>query len=297
MPAHRSAAAAEHASAKKVLAQELARLRSVSGQSLAALSDLTTYDRAYLHKLETGKSSGSPEVLAALDAVYGTGQHLQELWELAKNEAHPDKYKRFMERERQATSRQQYSFSTVPGLLQTKGYMQELLGTHRAHSEEDRSRLIAIRLARQSMVLGKSPQNYRVILDEAVLCRPTRDRQVWQEQLTALIEAAGAPNIQIQVLPFAVGLHDLLGESLTLLRLKTGKLIAYLEGGVTHSLIEDLDRVEQLCLAYDLTRDSALSPAESTHFLRDLLKDTQHASDSSRPAERSQRLAQVQSQQ
>ncbi|MYY13571.1 helix-turn-helix domain-containing protein [Streptomyces sp. SID4919] len=261
-------------SAKKVLADELSRLRAASGRSLAALSDLTTYDRAYLHKLETGISSGSPEVLAALDAVYGTGRHLRDLWKLAQQEIHPDKYKRFMERERQATSRHQYAFGILPGLLQTKDYMRELFDTHRPHAEKARSRHITVRLARQAMMRGENPQHYRVILDESVLHRPTKDRQVWQDQLSALVDAAEAPHIRIQVLPFSAGLHGLLGESLTLLRLRTGKLIAYLEASRWADLIEEPNQVEQLHLTYDLLRDSALAPSESAEFLKELMKGT-----------------------
>lgn len=41
-------------SARQMLATELARLREESGKSLATLGEETTYDRAYLHKLETG---------------------------------------------------------------------------------------------------------------------------------------------------------------------------------------------------------------------------------------------------
>ncbi|MFD8934113.1 helix-turn-helix domain-containing protein [Streptomyces sp. NPDC059578] len=295
MPAHTSTTAGR-ASATRVLATELARLRSASGQSLAELADQTTYDRAYLHKLETGKSSGSPEVLASLDSVYGTGELLQSLWELAREEAYPDKYKRFMERERHATSRQQYSFSTVPGLLQTKDYMQELMAVHLTNTEEQRSRYIAVRLARQAMVRGENPQYYRVILDESVLHRATRDKQVWQEQLAYLIEAAGARNIQIQVLPFSAGLHGLLGESLTLLRLDTGKSLAYLEGNRTVNLVEQPARVEQFQLTYDLMRDSALSPGESVRFLNELLETTRNACSPPHSAGRVAELAQVQPQ-
>jgi hypothetical protein len=269
MPAHRSPAIGG-ASAKRVLAAELTRLRSVSGQSLGALSDLTTYDRAYLHKLETGKSSGSPEVLAALDAVYGTGQHLQDLWELARGESHPNPYSRFMERERQAASRHHYASSVVPGLLQTKSYMQELFETGRQPTEKAVSRLVAVRLARQTLLRGKSPQHYRVIVDESVLLRPLKDKDAWQEQLAALSKAAKLPHVHIQVLPLSAGLHALVGASLTLLRLRTGKTIAYREWSHAAQLIEEPNQVEQLHSALDLLRDSALSPTESVQFLKDL---------------------------
>ncbi|MFI6084375.1 helix-turn-helix domain-containing protein [Streptomyces sp. NPDC051217] len=45
-------------SARQMLAKELARLREESGMSLAALGEETTYDRAYLHRLETGARAG-----------------------------------------------------------------------------------------------------------------------------------------------------------------------------------------------------------------------------------------------
>lgn len=69
----RKSNAGQRPSARQMLAKELARLREESGKSLATLGEETTYDRAYLHKLETGTRVGSPEVIAALSAVYGTG--------------------------------------------------------------------------------------------------------------------------------------------------------------------------------------------------------------------------------
>lgn len=51
------------ASARVMLYETIARLREESGKSLAELQELTTYDRAYLHKLETGARLGSPQVV------------------------------------------------------------------------------------------------------------------------------------------------------------------------------------------------------------------------------------------
>ncbi|MGW6310041.1 helix-turn-helix domain-containing protein, partial [Streptomyces niveus] len=51
--------AGQRPSARQMLAKELARLREESGKSLATLGEETTYDRAYLHKLETGARVGS----------------------------------------------------------------------------------------------------------------------------------------------------------------------------------------------------------------------------------------------
>ncbi|CAO0829612.1 hypothetical protein SMICM17S_05785 [Streptomyces microflavus] len=88
MPKRASDSSGE-ASARKMLHETLKRLRDRLGLSLEELHDETTYDRSYLHKLETGARLGSLEVMAALDKVYGTGEQLQQLWELARHMPRP----------------------------------------------------------------------------------------------------------------------------------------------------------------------------------------------------------------
>lgn len=274
MPEHKS----KKASARRVLASELARLREEGGQSLAELADLTTFDRSYLHKLETGAKLGSAQVMAALDTVYDTGRHLQILWELAKDDAFRDRYKRFMELEREATVRYTYSAATVPGLLQTAAYARELLSAARPVDEHDVEEQVAARLGRQEILhRGDSPLPFRALMDEAVLRRPTGDAETWREQLEALLAAVERPHITLQVVPFSVGLHGLVGTSLTLLWLPDGTTVGYTESGYGGDLTEDVTEVERLRLAYDHLRDSALPPGRSVAFVRDLTKDVPDA--------------------
>ncbi len=262
------------ASARHMLASELARLRGDGGRSLADLADLTTFDRSYLHKLETGAKLGSSQVMAALDGVYDTGRHLQLLWELAKDDAFRDRYKRFMELEREATVRYEYAAATVPGLLQTAAYARELLSSARPADEHDVEEQVAARLGRQGILhRDSSPLHFRALIDEAVLRRTTAGEADWREQLEALLTAAERTNITLQVVPLAVGLHGLVGTSLTLLWLPDGTTVAYTESGYGGELIEDVTEVERLRLAYDHLRDSALPPSHSVTFVRDLVKE------------------------
>jgi transcriptional regulator with XRE-family HTH domain len=256
-----------------VFANELRRLREVSGWSLSELADKTTYDRTYLSKLENGHKLGSIEAVAALDAAYGTGNHLQQLWRLAGDEVVPDRYRRYMQLEFDARVMQKYSISTIPGLLQTEGYARAQLLTARPRSEEALSEGVAARMARKAILDGDDPPHLRALLDESVLRRRTADPDIWREQLQALLDEK-RPNVTIQVLPLGAGLHDLLGGSLTLLWLPGGKSVAYAESGVDGSLIEESTEVEQLKLSYDLLRDSALSPSESRAFIRHVMEDS-----------------------
>lgn len=266
------------ASARQMLAGELARLREEAGRSLADLADETTFDRSYLHKLERGAKLGSLQVMAALDAVYETGRHLQLLWELAKDDAFRDRYKRFMELEREATVRYEYVSATIPGLLQTAGYARELLAAARPADGQDVEEQVAVRLGRQELLYRDgSPLQFRALIDEAALRRSTADPDAWREQLEALLAAAELPNITLQVVPLSANLHGLVGTSLTLLWLTDGTTVAYTESGYSGDLIDDVTEVERLRLAYDHLRDSALPPGPSVAFLRDLVKDVPDA--------------------
>lgn len=269
----RKSNAGQKPSARQMLAKELARLREESGKSLAQLGEETTYDRAYLHKLETGARVGSPEVIAALDVVYGTGGHLSLLWQLARHEGFADKYKRFMELEAKATVRYEYAVGTIPGLLQTEGYAREVLQAARPRDDNDLSEQVAARLGRQELLRGKNPQYFRAVLDEAVLRRGAEDPKEWAAQLEHLVAASELPNVTIQVLPFDAGLHGLVGTSLTILWLPDGSAVAYTEDARSGELFESATDVEDLRLSYDLLRDSALSPRKSVAFIKKLLED------------------------
>ncbi|KAA0917839.1 helix-turn-helix domain-containing protein [Streptomyces apricus] len=250
----------------------LARLREKSGKSLSDLAADTTHDRIYLHKLETGVKLGSPDVMEALDKAYGTDEHLVHLCVLARADGIKDKYRHFMEREREATMRYEYASSTIPGLLQTESYAREQLRTARPADDNELDAQVITRLDRQAPLHGEDAVEFRAVLDESAVRRPLSDADAWSEQLAHLLETAELPNVTLQVLPFSAGLQHLLGGSLTLLWLPGGRNIAYTESAYSGDLVEDPTDVEQLRLSYDLVRDSALSPRESVALIREILE-------------------------
>ncbi len=259
-------------SARMVLATELARLREKASFSLSELADKTAYDRTHLYRLETGEKLGSPAVMAALDQTYGTGKHLADLWELARDDVFRDKYKRFMELEKRASVWQQYAIGAIPGLLQTESYAREMLGFVYAEDEDELEVQLAARMARQERLHGEGRLNVRAILDESVLRRPMKDASAWHQQLRHLLRTAEFPNVTVQVLPYSAGLHHLLGTSLTVLWFPDGTSVAYNETNMTAELFEEPADVERLKLSYDLLRDSALPPRESVALIRNILE-------------------------
>ncbi len=264
------------APARRKYMDELLLLREESGMSLSQLSEKAKFDRSYLNKLERGERLGDLATARRLDEVYGTRRSLQNLWLLAKDDVFLGRYQRYMYLESLARVIQMYVPQTIPGLLQTQEYARELLWAtpHRPDEEGRLEEQFAVRMSRQEILRrNESPAHLRVVLDEAALRRPLRDRDAWQGQLERLLEDARRPNVSLQVLLFDAGVHDLLDGSLMILWLPDGTSAAYLESAKSGEVIEEPDEVEQLKLSYDRLRDLALSPEDSLEFIRSLVKD------------------------
>ncbi|MDO0913924.1 helix-turn-helix transcriptional regulator [Streptomyces sp. DT2A-34] len=260
-----------------VLATELARLRAESGWSLRELADKVGWDHSQLHGLERGRTLGGPEVIEALDTVYGTKPLLMRLWEIAKQQVvFRDKYVRYMELEAEASVIEHYAGSFLHGMFQTEAYARELLWStpHLPSQILELEEQLASRMSRHELLLSETPPHLRAIIDEAVLRRPLLDAGEWRGQLAHIAEMASQPHVTVQVLPYSVGLHDLLGGLVTLLRCPDGSTAVWVESSKSGELFEDAREVEQLRLSYDALRDVALSPQDSVAFIEQVMEDS-----------------------
>ncbi|MDQ0775679.1 transcriptional regulator with XRE-family HTH domain [Streptomyces aurantiacus] len=267
----------ERESGRVALGRTLRFLREKADKTLAQLAAETSYDKSYLYRLETGQRLSKRAVMENLDTYYGSGDLLVRLWREARKDVIKDKYKAFMELE--ATARIMWMFQLrVPGLLQTEDYARAVLSglsgaqTTAGNSEEVEEQ-VAARMGRQELLYRQPAPSVRVILDESALRRPVPGAKVWTDQLSRLVEAAELPSVVLQVLPFTAGVHDLMDSHLWLFWQRVGEPVAYAEGNGFGELIEDPDKVLSFRLSYDLVRDAALTPAESTAFIKRLLEE------------------------
>ncbi|BBC34396.1 DNA-binding protein [Streptomyces graminofaciens] len=267
----------EGQSARATLGRTLLFLREKAGKTLAQLAADTSYDKSYLNRLEKGERLSKRAVMEDLDVYYGSGDLLVRLWRDARKEVIKDKYKAFMELE--ATARVMWMFQLrVPGLLQTEDYARTVLSglsgaqTTAGNSDEVEEQ-VAARMGRQELLNREPAPSIRAILDEGALRRRVPDAKVWADQLSHLLEAAEQPTVVLQVLPYAAGVHDLMSSDLMLLWQRVGDPVAYVEGNGFGELTEDPDRVLSFRLSYDLVRDAALTPVESTAFIKRLLEE------------------------
>ncbi|CAL9527537.1 hypothetical protein SUDANB145_03956 [Streptomyces sp. enrichment culture] len=267
----------EGVSKRVLLGRTLRFLREKAGKSLGQLAEETSYDKSYLYRLETGERLSKRAVMEDLDRYHGSGDLLVGLWRDARKEVFKDKYKEFMELE--DTARVMWMFQLrVPGLLQTEDYARAVLsGLSRAQTTvgngDEVEEQVAARMGRQELLYRRPEPNVRVILDEGALRRQVPQKKVWVSQLSRLLDAAELPTVALQVLPYAAGVHDLMSSDLILLWQRVGDPVAYVEGNGFGQLIDDPDKVLSFRLSYDLLRDAALTPAESTAFIKRLLED------------------------
>ncbi|MDX3641210.1 helix-turn-helix transcriptional regulator [Streptomyces sp. MB09-02B] len=264
-------------SGRAALGQTLLLLREKTGKTLTQLAAETSYDKSYLYRLEKGERLSKRAVMEDLDTYYGSGDLLVRLWREARKEVIKDKYKAFMELE--ATARVMWKFQLgVPGLLQTEDYARTVLSglsgaqTTPGNGEEIEEQ-VALRMSRQELLSREPAPSIRVILDEGAVRRPVRNAKVWAEQLSRLLEAAELPTVALQVLPYTAGVHDLMRSDLTLLWQRVGDPVAYVEGNRFGELIDDPDKVLSFRLSYDLVRDVALTPEQSSAFIKRLLEE------------------------
>lgn len=262
-------------SARDFYGSEVRRFRTEAGLSLAQLAEIVNYSKTHLGNIETADRMVPPDLPAKLDAAFGTDGYFVRLYPLARREAHPDKYRRFMEVEAQATAMLKYAAQSVPGLMQTESYAHAILRAgHPDVTDEELDEKVAARMSRQELLSSDSAPHLWVVLDEGVLRRPVGGPLVMHEQMAALLQMVDTATTKIQVLPFAHGEHSQMGGSLTVFTLPDRSSVAYLEGSSFGQLVEDAALVDAHQRAYDLLRACALSPRDSAAFIRSAMEDS-----------------------
>ncbi|MET9195847.1 helix-turn-helix transcriptional regulator [Streptomyces olivaceus] len=254
-------------------AEELRLLRHARGASLRGVAEVVGWDASQFGKMENGHTLGGPEIVEALDQYYGTGGMLLTLWELAVADPtqFKERYRRYMVLEAEAVSMWQYSPSIVPGLLQTPEYAAELL-RQGGQTGVELDKQVAARMGRRERLLAEGGPQFRAILSETVLHSALRSTAEWRAQLRHLLVMGERPNICIQVVPWAVGLHALTNTDAMFLH-GAARIVAWVETGYSGELVQETTAVDQLQLRYDRVRDTALSPGASREFIDRMLEE------------------------
>lgn len=179
---------------------------------------------------------------------------------------YPKKVRDLAKLEAEAVEICAYDNSVVNGLLQTEEYLRAVFGSRRpAFSEDEVERLVAARLARQTIIGGKGTiPAFSFVHDEATLRRRVG---VLHRQLERLLEIGQMRNVGIQVLPMDREDNAGLGGPFHLLRLNEGTTVGHNEVQRTSRLISEPKEIQILELRYGVIRAQALPPQDSLAFI------------------------------
>ncbi|MPY52874.1 helix-turn-helix domain-containing protein [Streptomyces acidicola] len=242
--------------------------RETAGLTQQQLADMAIMTRSHIAHIEAGRRVPSKEDARRLDRALGTGNVLSSF--LPQDDvAIADYFEAARALEQQAVMIREFALSFVPGILQTKRYASAVLTTSFPPvSEKERDRRLVTRLERAKLLDDPETPVVWALLDEAVLRRRIGGPDVMAEQLGHLVRLAEIGRIQLHVLPFALGVHPLLSNMLTLMWFEDQPPMAYGEGLWMGRIHDHPTVVRELQHRYDFALGNALPLKESLALLR-----------------------------
>ena len=268
---------------RRELAAALRRLRVESGRTEQEAAAYLDCPPSRFSRIEAGMATVRVGEVRTLLDLYGvTGDQRDELmveaqrvrarcWWYPYADLIDASFETQLILEDEAAALRTYQPNLVPGLLQTERYAWELIGARSDLALETVQRKASLRTMRQQVLSRQDAPRLAVILDEAVLRRPVGDRAVMREQYGRLAQAASAPGVTIQVLPFQAGPHQVMGPGFHIFEF-TGDdpRVVELELLDRIHFVEESREVAHYATAFDLASSRALDPQRSLAFFEEL---------------------------
>jgi hypothetical protein len=207
---------------RRQLGRYLRRAREDAQITVKAAADALEWSTPRIWRIENGAVGMRALDVKAMCELYGASAELTEAlmglaretkargWWHSYGDVLPNWFELYVGLEAAAGRIRYLQPDVVPGLLQTKAYMHEVIALDDPEvTAEDRDRRAAVRLERQNLLSRRLPPapELDVVLSEAVLRRPLRDAEAMAGQVRFLAEANDRPNVTVRVLPLAAGLH------------------------------------------------------------------------------------------
>ncbi|MGW4028404.1 helix-turn-helix domain-containing protein [Streptomyces sp. NPDC004838] len=277
------------------LGSELRQLRQAAGLRANQVVRRLIWSPSKLTRLETGENASvEPSDVIALCDMYGADAEKRALlvgyavvtktkkdwWQSGEyRPAISPTFKAYLGLEATAASMYKYESEFVPGLLQTEDYVRAIYQVSdlgRDANEVDRH--VAVRMTRQVVLhRAEMPLRFTAVINESVLRRQVGGPSLIRAQLRHIVEVASSlPQVRVQVVPFASGVHEGMNGAFTLLRFRESdalKPIIYLEGQGFAQVVRNGEDVERYEVAFQDLQADALGPKESLSMIKDAIKE------------------------
>ncbi|MGV9888805.1 helix-turn-helix domain-containing protein [Streptomyces sp. NPDC003395] len=233
------------------------------------------YGEDLVYKIESGKRIPRPEYLDRADEVLGAGGLLAAMKEDVAKVRYPKKVRDLAQMEARAVEIGIYVCHSISGLLQTPEHARAAFESRQPpYSEEEVERMVAARMARQTIFDRTPAPALSFVLEEAPIRRPLGGTMVWRQQLERLLEVGRLRNVALQVMPTHRETHPGLDGKIELLKFEDGTAVGRSDGAFSGRPISDPRHLRILELRYGTIRAQALPPGESLAFIEQLLGET-----------------------
>ncbi|MGA5894825.1 helix-turn-helix domain-containing protein [Streptomyces venetus] len=255
--------------------RQLRLRREAVGMRAAEFAVAVGYGEDLVYKVEGGKRIPRQEYLDKADEVLGAGGLVAAAWEDVKRVRYPKKVRELGKLEAAAVEIALYECHIIPGLLQISEHARSVIAAAQPpYSPDDVERMVAARLARQSVFERTPAPALSFVLEEGVLRRPIGGRMVWRQQLERLLEVGRLHNVVLQVMPMDCDTHSGLDGRIEVLKFPDGTAVGRSDGAFNGRPTSELKHLRVLELRYGTIRAQALSPRESLAFIEQLLGET-----------------------
>ncbi|MFF7310433.1 Scr1 family TA system antitoxin-like transcriptional regulator [Streptomyces sp. NPDC008137] len=255
--------------------RQLKLRREAVGMRAAEFGTAVGYGEDMVYKIEGGKRIPRQDYLVRADEVLGAGGLVAAAWEDVKRVRYPKRVRELAKLEGQAVEIGVYECNSVNGLLQTPEHARALFeAAQPPYSPDDVERMVAARMARQSVFERDPAPSLHYVLEEAVLHRRVGGTMVWRQQLERLLEVGHLRNVTLQVMPTATDAHPGVDGKIELLKFPDGTAVGRSDGAFNGRPTSDPKQLRILELRYGTIRAQALSPRESLAFIEQVLGDT-----------------------
>ncbi|MFF8591426.1 helix-turn-helix domain-containing protein [Streptomyces sp. NPDC015220] len=255
--------------------RQLKLRREAAGLRAAEFGKAIGYGEDMVYKVEGGKRIPRRDYLVMSDQVLDAGGLIVATWEDVKRVRYPKKVRELGKLEGKAVEIGVYECNIIAGLLQTPEHVHALIqAAQPPYSPDDVERMVAARLARQSVFERDPAPSMRFVLEEAPLRRQVGGTMAWRQQLERLLEVGVLNNVTLQVMPTNTDAHPGLDGRIEVLKFPDGTAVGRSDGLFNGRPVFDPKHLRILELQYGTIRAQALPPRESLAFIKQLLGET-----------------------
>ena len=255
---------------RKLFAEELRAMREDRHWSRDELGKLINFSASTINNIESMFRAPTHQQALLLDKAFGTPGTFARLEARLRGVPFSAGFRPFSPYEGEALTLKYFQNILVPGMFQTEDYARTLEGTYPGASEQDVQQRVAARLARQSILDRTDPRPpwLWIVLDEQALHRNIGGPAVMVAQMERLVELAGRPRINIQVIP-ADRPHPGLMGAFVIAEMDQGTAILYVETVSNGQTVENPEMAAGMTVMFDALRAEALPSSASLGLIEE----------------------------